>query len=130
MTPRRRLPWPLWAALALALSGGAASAEEPLPAVRRLVESGKAVLVDVRERNEWDAFHLREARLVPMSTLVAERANLNELPKDRPIYLHCAVGGRAAKAAQILKAKGLDARPLLVSVRQLVEAGFAGAPGH
>jgi len=66
------------------------------------IANGDAALVDVREQAEWDAGHLRKARLFPLSRL-AEGDIPDDLPQDKTIYLHCRKGGRAAQAAQILK---------------------------
>ena len=60
----------------LALVSGAARADEPLAhtkesleQVKKNVEAGKAVIVDVREPNETDAGHLKGAILLPQSKL-------------------------------------------------------------
>ncbi|HEX3132441.1 MAG TPA: rhodanese-like domain-containing protein, partial [Planctomycetota bacterium] len=79
--------------------------------VKTAVSSGTAVLVDVREQDEWDKGHLKVASLLPLSLLKKEGAEIPAtLPKDKPIYLHCKAGGRCLKAAEILKAKGYDVR--------------------
>jgi rhodanese-related sulfurtransferase len=56
------------------------------------------------------------------------QADLSSLPKDQPVYLHCSVGGRARYAANVLKNKGYDARPLDLNPAGLAKAGFAPAP--
>lgn len=96
--------------------------------VKTSVSAGKAVLVDVREQAEWDNGHLKVAQLVPLSLLSKDGAEIPAtLPKDKPIYLHCRSGGRCLKAAEILKAKGYDARPLEAGYGQLVKDGFEKA---
>lgn len=96
--------------------------------VKTSVTAGKAVLVDVREQAEWDNGHLKVAQLVPLSLLSKDGAEIPAtLPKDKPIYLHCRSGARCLKAAEILKAKGYDARPLEAGYGQLVKDGFEKA---
>src|SRR5882724_2941314 len=113
------------------------SAEEPLThtkdsldAVKANVQSGKALVVDVREQNEWDAGHLKGAILVPQSKLKAE-GQLTELlkilPKDKIIYTHCRAGGRALVCGDILKKQGYDVRPLKPGYQALIDAGFEKA---
>src|SRR5262245_1962671 len=78
---------------------------EPLDQIKAKVDAGKAILVDVREQNEWDRGHIRGAVLLPLSQLtVWERDGTNEeekrtlaqaLPKGSVVYCHCARGGRA-----------------------------------
>ena len=92
------------------------------------VAAGKAVIVDVREQAEWDNGHLKASSLVPLSELSKDGAVIPaSLPKDKPIYLHCRSGARSLKAAEILKAKGYDARPLQAGYGQLVKDGFEKA---
>lgn len=96
--------------------------------VKTSVAAGKAVLVDVREQAEWDNGHLKVATLVPLSLLSKDGAEIPaSLPKDKPIYLHCRSGARSLKAAEVLKAKGYDVRPLQAGYGQLVKDGFEKA---
>jgi rhodanese-related sulfurtransferase len=96
--------------------------------VKTSVADGKAVIVDVREQAEWDNGHLKAASLVPLSLLSKDGAEIpGTLPKDKPIYLHCRSGARSLKAAEILKAKGYDVRPLQAGYGQLVKDGFEKA---
>ncbi|GIX05470.1 MAG: hypothetical protein KatS3mg114_1339 [Planctomycetaceae bacterium] len=109
---------------------GAEHTKEPLDKVRQQVESGQAVLIDVREKSEWEAGHLRDAQLLPLSQLrqglPAEELR-RRLPKDKPIYLHCQAGVRCLKAAEILEKAGIATRPLSAGYPELLRAGFAPA---
>ena len=101
---------------------------DPIDQVKTSVAAGKAVIVDVREQAEWDNGHLKAASLVPLSLLSKDGAEIpSTLPKDKPVYLHCRSGGRALKAAEILKAKGYDVRPLQAGYGQLLKDGFEKA---
>jgi molybdopterin/thiamine biosynthesis adenylyltransferase/rhodanese-related sulfurtransferase len=65
------------------------------------------VIVDVREREEWDEGHLPGAVHVPRGHLESriERA----IPdKSRPVLLYCASGNRSAFAAKTLEELGYD----------------------
>jgi len=107
-----------------------AHTKDSLAAVKENVEAGKAIIVDVREQNEWDAGHLKGAVLLPQSKL-KDQAQLPEmlklLPKDKIIYTHCRAGGRALACGDILKKQGYDVRPLKPGFETLVEAGFEKA---
>jgi rhodanese-related sulfurtransferase len=119
-------------ALALASVRGVAAEHttDSLQTVRKKVADGDAVLVDVREEAEWKDGHLKSARLLPLSRI---KANPNAedvrkaLPKGKPIYLHCAAGGRCRIAADLLKKDGYDLRPLKAGYDELLEAGFEKA---
>ncbi len=73
---------------------------------RRLVDAG-ALLLDVREDDEWEAGHAPEAVHVAMGE-VSER--LDELPVDRTVVCICRVGGRSGAVASALAGAGYDVR--------------------
>lgn len=64
-----------------------------------------AYILDVRTPAEYKAGHLPEAAFIPLDDL---RDRLDELPTDRTIYIHCAVGLRGYYAARLLTQKGYD----------------------
>jgi rhodanese-related sulfurtransferase len=107
--------------------------KDSLATVRKNIADGKAVIIDVREQDEWNEGHLRDAIFVPLSSL--EEAHANEmgeksldvkLPK-KIIYCHCRSGSRALSACSILAEWGYDVRPLKAGYEDLVEAGFPQA---
>ena len=73
----------------------------PLEADARL-KSG-AVLIDVREQNEWDAVRVPNATLIPLSEF---QTRYTEMPKEKEIVLICAGGVRSAQAAQFASGHG------------------------
>ena len=104
--------------------------KDSLETVKDNLKGGKAVLIDVREQKEWDAGHLKGARLLPQSKLKNE-TSLEELrkglPKDQVIYTHCRAGTRALACGEILKKHGFDVRPLKAGYEDLIKAGFEKA---
>ena len=60
-------------------------------------------IFDVREKPEWDEGHIKGAVLKPMSIL---QQTYHEIPKDKPVYLHCGGGGRSSRAVQFLQSRG------------------------
>jgi rhodanese-related sulfurtransferase len=64
-----------------------------------------AVLVDVREPEEWRAGHVAGARHIPMAQLPAELASL---PREAPIYLICRSGARSHRAAAYMLTAGFE----------------------
>ncbi len=67
------------------------------------------VLLDVREPHEFARGHIPNAVNVPLSQL---RARLDEIPRDRPVLVYCAVGQRAYFAQRQLLQHGVDAKNL------------------
>lgn len=72
--------------------------------VRSLVESG-AYIVDVREADEFEAGHIKGAHNIPLSSL---RENLDKIPRDIPVYLHCRSSQRSYYAYCALRGNGFD----------------------
>lgn len=72
--------------------------------VRELVESG-AYIVDVREIIEFENGHIKGATNIPLSEL---RERVNEIPKDKPVYLHCRTGQRSYNAVLALQNLGYN----------------------
>lgn len=70
--------------------------------VRELVENN-ALIVDVREPNEFALGHLKNAINIPMSQF---RSRMNEIPKDVPVYLHCRSSQRSYNVLKALQAHG------------------------
>lgn len=119
--------------MAVALAVFAAAAEhtkDSLETVQKNVAAKKAVLLDVREQDEWKDGHLEDARFAPLTELRTEagaKRLAEKLPRDKILYTHCVVGKRSVAAAQILRKHGYDVRPLKAGYRELLEAGFKKA---
>lgn len=93
---------------------------KPLSEVKKEIEDGKAVLVDVREKDEWDDSHFKGAKSIPLSTLKKDAAGASAgLPKDKPIYTHCMVGKRSEAAAKILAGQGYQVINLKMTYDEL-----------
>ena len=62
-------------------------------------------VIDVREQREWDSGHVEGATLLPLGEV---KQSIGSLAPDRgtPLLLHCAVGGRSARAAGWLAEMG------------------------
>jgi adenylyltransferase/sulfurtransferase len=62
-------------------------------------------LIDVREAFEYEIARIDGAKLIPLGE-IAERAD--ELPRERPIVVHCHSGQRSAQAVRLLQQRGFD----------------------
>ncbi len=70
--------------------------------VRELVENG-AYILDVREDDEYELGHIKNATHIPLSEL---RDRIDEVPSDVPVYAHCRSGQRSYNAVLALQANG------------------------
>jgi rhodanese-related sulfurtransferase len=71
---------------------------------QQMIDAG-ALLLDVREADEWDAGHAPDAQWIPVGDL---QARMGELPADGPIVAICRSGGRSRAVAEALVAAGFD----------------------
>ena len=70
--------------------------------VRRLVEEG-AYIIDSRERVEYEAGHIKGAVNIPLSEF---RDRLDEIPTDKPVYVHCLSSQRSYYMVRELNLRG------------------------
>ncbi|MEE1939487.1 rhodanese-like domain-containing protein [Streptomyces sp. TRM 70361] len=80
-----------------------------IPEVDAAAVPSDALLLDVREDDEWVAGHAEGAVHVPMSAFVARFGEVAERAADRKVYVVCRVGGRSAQVTQYLLGQGIDA---------------------
>jgi rhodanese-related sulfurtransferase len=86
----------------VALSAVPAPDIEPAEAAQRWAEG--ALLLDVRENDEWDAGHVPGSTHIPLSGL---QARVGELPGDQTILVICRSGNRSQEARDLIAAAGL-----------------------
>jgi rhodanese-related sulfurtransferase len=79
-------------------------------------------VLDVREDVEWQHGHIPGAVHIPMMQLPGRLA---EVPADRPVWVHCAVGYRASIAVSLLARAG---REVVLIDDDLRAAPAAGLP--
>ena len=79
---------------------------DPLYAdIRRRDPVRPAVLLDVRERDEFMSVRIDGSLFIPMSQL---GVRLQDIPKDRPIMVICASGSRSVNATGYLLSAGWE----------------------
>ncbi len=72
--------------------------------IRNIVEND-GYIIDVREKEEWEEGHIKIAHNIPMSEF---RERLDEIPKDRPVYVHCRSAQRSYNVARALGQLGFE----------------------
>jgi hydroxyacylglutathione hydrolase len=85
-----------------------------------LVEAG-ALLLDVREPDEWTSGHAPGAVHIPMRELPAR---VDELDSARPMVAICRSGGRSRAVAEVLIGNGFDVVNLAGGLRAWAAAGL------
>ena len=100
---------------------------EPLVAHTTIAElptefAPDAVLLDVREDDEWNQGHAAAAQHIPMGQVPGR---LDEIDRSATLYVICKAGGRSAKVAEFLARDGFE--PINVEGGMLAWAS-AGRP--
>ena len=119
--------------LAAALQDPVEHTKDTLDQVKAAMAKKDAVIVDCREKSEWDEGHLDGALFVPLSWLREESKGdkfadkLGEKLPKKILYIHCKSGKRALTAASMLRKQGYDARALKAGFDDLRQAGFTVA---
>lgn len=83
------------------------------------VAAGSPV-IDVRQPDEYAEAHVPGVRLVPLAE-VPER--LDDVPRDRAVYVICRSGARSGKAVEFYRSQGIDAINVAGGTLAWVEAG-------
>ena len=65
-----------------------------------------AVILDVREDDEWVHGHVVGATHIPMGEVPSR---LDDIPEGDPVYVVCRSGGRSGRVAAWLNRNGFDA---------------------
>src|SRR5262249_55017873 len=72
--------------------------------VHRIINNGnEAVILDVRETEEWDAGHIPGAKHIPRGYLESRVEGVIGSDRDQRVIIYCASGQRSALAANTLK---------------------------
>jgi glyoxylase-like metal-dependent hydrolase (beta-lactamase superfamily II)/rhodanese-related sulfurtransferase len=85
---------------------------EPVPVddLGELLASGEVDVIDVREASERDGGYIPGTRHAPYRVL---RRTAEDVSDGRPVVTICESGARAVIAASVLRAAGVDARPVV-----------------
>ncbi len=95
----------------------------------RRAQAGEALMVDVREPDEWELGRAPDATHLPLSALQP-----GQVPTDRPVIAMCRTGNRSGKAAAQLAAAGHQVANIAGGMQAWHAAGLpvvvdGGAPG-
>lgn len=77
---------------------------------KRLQSQERPVVLDVRAVGEWNASRIEGAVLIPLHEL---KGRWPEVPRGKPIVIHCAGGYRSSIAASILARHGIETSDLV-----------------
>ena len=77
--------------------------------LKRTIDSGTPpYILDVREPQEFQICRIPGSVLIPLGQVGARVQEIRDAAEGRPIVVHCKMGGRSAKAVQLLRQQGLE----------------------
>ena len=80
----------------------------------------EAIVVDVRQFDEYAEGHVPGAMLIPMAQLAAR---MHELDDSRPVYVVCASGNRSKAMTDVLRDAGFEARSVAGGTNAWIKSG-------
>lgn len=105
-----------------------------LEELKKQVDEGQAVLLDVREEVEWKRSHLAQSESVPLSTVATDahaRRAISKYTSDPEIKIYAISnkGKRAKVASDMFKRVKANVIPIQEPMSDLVSAGFKEVKG-
>jgi rhodanese-related sulfurtransferase len=79
-----------------------------------------AVVLDVRNPDEYEAGHVPGAKLIPLPELASRQ---EEIPDGDPVYVICATGGRSLVATKAMAEAGWRALSVAGGTKGWIEQG-------
>ena len=76
------------------------------------LDKGEAVMVDVREPNEYVEVHAKGVRLIPVNSIIGEGKQIRDFANGKDVLFICRSGQRSALAAEFATAAGISDIPL------------------
>lgn len=73
--------------------------------LKKRLKNPQILLVDVREASEYKSGHIPDAINIPLRTLAH---NLEQIPRDHPVFLYCSAGYRSAMGVMTLHLLGYE----------------------
>jgi rhodanese-related sulfurtransferase len=76
-----------------------------IDALKKALANPQTLLIDVREKSEYQSGHIPSAINIPLRSL---SQNLEQIPRDRPVILSCSTGYRSAMGVMTLHLLGYE----------------------
>ena len=74
--------------------------------LKTYIDQNKEIeLIDVREEFEYEICNIESAKLIPLGQF---EEHLSQLDKSKSYVIHCKMGGRSAKAVELMKSNGFN----------------------
>ena len=73
------------------------------------IDSEECTIVDVRQQDEWDSGHVKNAVHIPVDEILSK---IDQLPDTGSLLFICAAGARSALACELVASMGIESERL------------------
>lgn len=94
----------IWPTIAKSLGG---SKEVGTLEATRLMNSGDALVLDIRDSGEYNGGRIPKSKNIPLAELDKRIEDLARF-RDKPVIITCRINNRSGAAARLLKARGFN----------------------
>ncbi len=94
---------------------------------KALLDSGEAIMIDVREQDEWDAARIDGTVFAPLSQMPQAWEAL-DLPSDKTVIVQCKSGGRSGRVCEFVGPSAKEGQPVVNLEGGILAWAQAGYP--
>lgn len=94
---------------------------------KALLDAGEAIMIDVREQDEWDAARIDGTIFAPLSQMPQAWEALN-LPQGKTVIVQCKSGGRSGRVCEFVGPSAKDGQPVINLAGGILAWAEAGYP--
>jgi len=94
---------------------------------KALLDAGNAIMIDVREQDEWDAARIEGTLFAPLSQMPQAWEEL-ALPKDKTVIVQCKPVGRSGRVCDFVGPNAKDGQPVVNLSGGIIAWHQAGYP--
>ena len=94
---------------------------------KALLDAGEAIMIDVREQDEWDAARIDGTVFAPLSQMPQAWEAL-DLPSDKTVIVQCKSGGRSGRVCEFVGPSAKEGQPVVNLEGGILAWAQAGYP--
>lgn len=94
---------------------------------KALLDADEAIMIDVREQDEWDAARINGTIFAPLSQM-PQAWDALDLPQGKTVIVQCKSGGRSGRVCEFVGPSAKDGQPVVNLAGGILAWAEAGYP--
>lgn len=94
---------------------------------KALLDADEAIMIDVREQDEWDAARIDGTIFAPLSQM-PQAWDALDLPQGKTVIVQCKSGGRSGRVCEFVGPSARDGQPVVNLAGGILAWAQAGYP--